>query len=47
MSGIPWVTSGSQAWNGERPNLIDSEIKISVVVRLLVCGWNVHRPICL
>lgn len=45
--GIPWVTSGSHAWNGASPILIAREINISVVIWLFVWGCNVHTPSCL
>lgn len=45
--GIPWVTSGSQKWNGASPSLIDREISVMLSRMLFVCCWKVQIPSCL
>lgn len=41
------MTSGNHEWNGASPNLIAREMKVIVMIRLWVSGWNVHSPSCL
>lgn len=36
-SGMPWVTSGSQKWNGARPSFIDRAINVMLRIILFVC----------
>lgn len=45
ISGTPWVTSGTQKWNGEIPNFIARDIVIIVDAIKLIGFITVQWPV--